>query len=150
MFNQWEYFKGIVNERDFPDIKTLSRVTGLAGLEEAMENLRSIAPLMLFAEDDADGYLSLEQGNFNNGFHTFSLVDVCRVADSADRHRALSLCMATGLKLFKRMMADGKDFGDPCYGFDRSRIDYQRIGPLVNNSYGYMFSYVVRHENFNL
>ncbi len=128
----------------------MSRVTGLAGLEEAMENLRSASPLMLMVEDDADGYFYLEQGNFDYGFHTFSLVDVCRPGDSADRHRALKLCMVTGLKILKRMMADSREFGTPCYGLDRSRIDYQRIGPLVNNSYGYMFSYVIRNENFNL
>ena len=150
MFNQYEYFTSIIDENDFPEIKTISRVTGLAGLEEAIENIRSISPLVLFIEDDADGCLNLEQGNFDYGFHTFSIVDVCRQGDTADRIRALNACMTAGLKLLKRMLADSRNFNDACYGFDRTRIDYQRIGPLMNNTYGFMFTYIIKNENFTL
>lgn len=148
MFNQYSYLSGIL--ASFPEIKGIYRVSGLSGMEEAMQNLRTLTPLMLFSEDDADGFLDLEDGNFDNGFHTFSIVDVAKLGDSADRVRALNACMAAALKILKRMIADSKDFGDPVYGFDRSRVDYQRIGPLLNNTYGYMFSYTLRNENFNL
>lgn len=148
MFSQYAYFNSI--KAGFPEIKTIGRVSGLAGLEEAMENLRTISPVMLFCEDDGDGFLDLEDGNFDNGFHTFYLVDIAKLGDSADRVRALNTCMALALKLFRKMLIDSHDFGDPCYGFDRSRIDYQRIGPLVNNTYGFMFSFLLRNENFNL
>lgn len=150
MFNQFTYFSSIINETAFPEIKTVARVTGLMGMEEIMENLRSITPLMLLIEDDGDGYLDLEDGNFDNGVHTFSIVDLVKLGDSSDRYRALNACMAAGLKVLKKMIADSADFGDPAYGFDRSRINYQRIGPLVNNGWGYMFTYTVRNENFSL
>lgn len=148
MFSQFDYFSEILP--DFPQIQTISRITGLNGMEEAMENIRSIKPLILLAEDTDSGFLDLSQGNFDNGYHTFTIIDQAKLSDSADRVRALNACMTAGLKIFSRMMADAQNFGDPCYGFDRSRVDYQRIGPLVNNCYGYMFSYVLRNENFKL
>lgn len=148
MFRQFDYFKSIKDK--LPEIKTLGRVTGLMGLEEAMENLRSNQPLMLFAEDDGDGYLSLDDGNFDYGFHTFYIIDTAKLGDSADRRRALDACMAAGLKLLKQMMEDSREYGLPTYGIDWSRVDYQRIGPMFNNGYGYLFTYVLRNERFLL
>jgi hypothetical protein len=150
MFDQYSYFKAIITTKDFPEIKTISRVSGLMGMEEAVENLRTITPLMLLIEDDADGFLDLSHGNLDNGFHTFTIADVVKLADSADRYRALGVCMAAGLKIFKKMIADSENFGDPVYGFDRSRIEYQKVGPLVNNTWGYMYTYTLRNENFKL
>ena len=148
MFSQFDYLSEILP--DFPQIQTISRVTGLNGMEEAMENIRTIKTLILLAEDTDSGFLDLSQGNFDNGYHTFAIIDLAKLGDSADRLRALNACMSAGLKILSRMMADAQNFGDPCYGFDRSRVDYQRIGPLVNNCFGYMFSYILRNENFKL
>ena len=148
MFRQFEYFSTIMDQ--IPEVKTLGRVTGLMGLEEAMENQRSLVPLMLMAEDEGSGYLSLDDGNLDYGFHTFYIMDIAKLGDSRDRNRALDACMAAGLNLMRQMMLDSREFGQPCYGLDLSRIDYQRIGPMINNSHGYMFTYVLRNENFHL
>lgn len=148
MFNQYSYLSGILPY--FPEVKAIYRVSGLAGMEEAMQNLRTIPALMLFSEDDGDGFLDLEDGNLDNGFHTFSIGGPVKLGDSEDRLRVLNVSMSNGLKIFKRMITDSQDFKNPMYGFDRSRIDYQRIGPLLNNTYGYMFTYTLKNENFNL
>ena len=148
MFRQYEYFSSIMDQ--IQELKTLGRVTGLMGLEEAIENQRSLVPLMLMAEDEGSGYLSLDDGNLDYGFHTFYIMDLAKLGDSRDRHRALDACMAAALNLMRKMMLDSREFGQPCYGIDWSRIDYQRIGPMINNSYGYMFTYVLRNENFHL
>ena len=147
MFNEYNYLNSIKSK--IPEIKTISRVTGLAGMEEAMAHLRSLTPLMLFVEDDGDGYLDLSEGNLDHGFHTFSIVDMVKLDDSDDRQRALAACMAAGLKVFKQMIEDSRNFKDPVYGFDRSHITYQMVGPLLNNSYGYMFTYTLKNERFN-
>jgi len=148
MFIQYDYFTAI-SER-IPEIKTIGRVTGLMGLDEAMEKLRSNVPIMLFAEDEGDGFLSLERGNFDHGFHSFYIMDFAKLGDSSDRYRALNVCMAAALKILSEMKKDSGDFGSACYGIDWSRIDYQRIGPMFNNAWGYMFTYVLRNENFLL
>lgn len=148
MFDQYEYFKTILP--DFPEIKSAERISGLSGMEEVLENIRTVNPPVLLVEDDGNGYLSLLNGNFDHGFHSFSIVDKVKLHDSASRKEVQDRCMSYARKIFLRMLADSKNFGDPCYGFDQSRIDYQRIGPLVNNYYGYMFSYLLSDENFSL
>ena len=148
MFDQYSYMDSIL--ADFPEIKSVERISGLSGMEEVLEKIRTVNPPVLLVEDDGNGFLSLEQGNFDHGFHSFSIVDQAKLNDSSSRLEVQNRCMAIAKKLFLRMLADSTYFGDPCYGFDRSRIDYQRIGPLVNNYYGYMFSYIVSDENFSL
>lgn len=150
MWNQYQYFHGVITPEEFPAIGTVGRISGLMGMEEAIENLRNLRPLMFFCEDDNDGYISLTQGNFDHSMHMFAILDVVKLGDSADRVRALNACMAQGLKILKKMLSDSQDWATPVYGFDRSRIDYQRIGPLVNNTWGYMFTYSMRNENFTL
>jgi len=149
MFNQYDYFEGI--KAQLPqELTDIHRITGLRELEETLENIRNLPEYVFLAEDDDDGYLSFTQGNFDNGFRTFHIVGRVKVNDSADRVRVQKNCMAMALRVFKKMMADAHNFGDSCYGFDRSRIDYRRLGPVVNNYYGYSFSYVMRDENFKL
>jgi len=150
MFAQFDYFSSIITQAAFPEIKSVGRISGIAGMEEALENLRSISPLMFYAEDDSDGWLSLSQGNFDNSMHSFTLLDVVKIGDSSDRVRALNACMTAGLKVLRKMLTDSQDFGSPVYGFDRSRVDYQRVGPLVKNTWGYLFTYTMRNENFLL
>jgi hypothetical protein len=149
MFNQYDYFDGI---RDYlpQELADLHRITGLRELEETLENIRNLKEYVFLVEDDDDGFLSFTQGNFDNGFYTFHIVGRVKVNSSTDRVRVKKNCMALALLVFKKMMADAQNFGDAAYGFDRSRVDYRQLGPLINNYYGYSFSYVMRDENFKL
>lgn len=150
MFDQYAYFSSIINDTNFPEIKTIARVSGLMGMEEAMEKIRSVNPLILLIEDDADGYLDLEDGNLDNGYHSFSIIDTVKQGDSSDRYRALTACMTAGLKIINQMLTDSREYKNAVYGLDRSRISYQRIGPLLNNTWGYIFTYTIRNERFTL
>ncbi len=156
MFDQYEYFKSIQEPEEegieiaIPEIEALHRITGLRQLEETLEEIRNHKPFMMLVEDDDDGYLSFEGGNLDNGFRTFYIVGKVKMNNSADRKLIQHQCKAIALKVFKRMMADAQNFGDACYGFDRERIDYRRIGPLINNYHGFSFSYILADENFNL
>ncbi len=148
MFSQYNYFVSKISK--IKEINTLVRISGISGMEELNESIRDIKPLILAIEDDADGFLDLSNGNYSLESHSFLILDVVKNNSSADRSRALAACMQAALKIFKMMMADSADFGDPCYGFDRSKVDYQRIGPLANNTFGFLFTYVVKNENFIL
>lgn len=148
MFDQYTYLD---NAKDaFPEIGAIHRVSGLMNLEETLEQIRSHTDFMLLVEDDDDGYFDLDDGNVDNGFRTFYVVGRTKLNDSADRKLIQAQCKAIALKIFKQIMADAQNFGDAAYGFDRSRIDYRRIGPLINNYHGYSFSYIFVDENFNL
>ncbi|HPR33612.1 MAG TPA: hypothetical protein PLK12_16040 [Prolixibacteraceae bacterium] len=46
------------------------------------------------------------------------------------------------------MKANGINIGDPFYGINFSRIDYQRIGSVATGLYGYSISYLYRDESF--
>lgn len=148
MFDQYAYFDTV--KAAFPEVEALHRITGLRELEETLEQIRNHKDFMMLVEDDDDGYLSFEEGNSDSGFRTFYIVGRVKLNDSANRKLIQNQCKTIALKVFKNMMADAQNFGDAAYGFDRSRIDYRRIGPLINNYYGYSFSYMITNENFNL
>jgi hypothetical protein len=148
MYIQYDYLNSILP--NFREIGTIARVSGLSGMEEVMEKIRQVKSLVLIVEDDSDGFLDLSRGNFDNSFQSFSVFGISKLGDSSDRNRVLNLCFQTGLKILNQMLADSRDFGDPVYGFDRTRVSYMRIGPLVNNSYGYTFSYTMQNEKFIL
>ena len=148
MFDQYSYLDDV--KASFPEIGAIHRVSGLMNLEETLEKIRSHTDFMLLVEDDDDGYLQFEHGNVDNGFRTFYVVGRTKLNDSANRKLIQAKCKTIALKIFKKIMADAQNFGDAAYGFDRSRIDYRRIGPLINNYYGYSFSYIFTDENFKL
>lgn len=148
MFDQYAYFEA--SKAAFPEVEAIHRISGLRELEETLEQIRNHKDFMMLVEDDDDGYLNLEHGNNDNGFRTFYIVGRVKVNDSANRKQVQNQCKTIALKIFKKLMGDAQNFGDPAYGFDRSRVDYRRVGPLVNNYHGYSFSYIFMDENFNL
>lgn len=157
MFDQYLYLNKLVTfipEGEevpaIPEIKSVKRISGLKELEELLEDLRGLKYPVIMPEDKGDGYLSFSGGNLDNAYHTFYLVTKVKLENSEARVEARKTCMTIALKVFKIMIAEGENFGDPCYGFDRDRIDYQQVGPIADNFYGYAFSYIVKDENFGL
>jgi len=148
MFDQYTYLDSV--KGSFPEIGAIHRVSGLTNLEETLEQIRNHQDFMLLVEDDDDGWFNLEGKNADNGFRTFYVVGRTKLNDSANRKLVQAQCKTVALKIFKTIMADAQNFGDAAYGFDRSRIDYRRIGPLINNYHGYSFSYIFIDENFKL
>ena len=148
MFDVLEYSKSRTEQ--LPEIRAIYSCSGLAALEEMLQNLRNPVTPVLVVEDSADGYLNLEEGNFADEFNTVYFLDKVKLNDCADRRRAQKVTFALGLKFFSQLGADAIDFGDVAYGFDRSRIDFAKLGPVGNGFYGYSFSFVMKNENFEL
>lgn len=148
MFNALEYSNS--RAANLPEIKAIYSCSGLADMEGMLQNLRNPATPVLVVEDSADGYLGLLDGNFSNEYNTVYILDRVKQNDSADRRRAQELTFDIGKKFFSQLGKDAGEFGDFAYGFDRSRIDYTKLGPIGNGFYGYSFSFVVKNENFNL
>jgi hypothetical protein len=157
MFDQYTYLNNLVTVipegKETPalsEIKAVKRISGLRELEEMLEDLRGLQYPLILAEDKGDGFLSFTGRNLDNGYHSFYLVSKAKIENSASRTEIQAQCMVLAKKVFKQMLADSMNFGDPAYGFDTSRIDYRRVGPLVNNFHGYSFSYIVKDENITL
>lgn len=148
MFDALGYAKS--RAAQLPGIKAIYACSGLAEMEGMLQNLRNPVTPVLVAEDSADGYLDLENGNFSNEYNTVYFFDKVKLNDSADRRRAQLATFALGLKFFSQLVKDAGEFGDLAYGFDRSRIDFAKLGPIGNGFYGYSFSFIVKNENFEL
>jgi hypothetical protein len=148
MFDALEYAKSRAEQ--LPDIKAIYACSGLAEMEGMLQNLRSPVSPVLVVEDSADGYLDLENGNFANEYNTVYFFDKVKLNDSADRRRAQALTFSLGKKFFSQLGKDAGEFGDIAFGFDRSRIDFAKLGPIGNGFYGYSFSFIVKNENFEI
>jgi hypothetical protein len=134
-----------------PEIKMILRTSGISEMQEMLqEKLRSLQFPLIVTEDDGNGFFALDRGNFDSKYFTFYILNEPKQADSTSRKEKLLVCRKAALKLLKEMKAKALNFGDPFYGFDFSRIDYQQIGPIATGLHGYSFSYMFRDENFNL
>lgn len=148
MFDALQYSKEIAPL--IPEIKKVYSASGIAEIDELLKDIRSAVHPVMMVEDSSDGVLSLESGNYADEYNTVWFLDKVKLNDSPDRRRAQNLCFSLGLKYFKQLKKDGRDFGDVAYGFESSKISFSRVGPIGNQYYGYAFSFIVRNENFAL
>lgn len=149
MFDQYNYISTIMS--DVPEIKRIYRASGIRQMEELLqEKLRDLQYPLIVVEDDGNGYLNLDDSNFDSSLYNFFILDKPNTMNSSSRKEKLASCKKAALKLFRRMKQDSKEFKQECYGLDFSRIDYQQIGPIANGLHGYSFSYMFRDENFDI
>lgn len=149
MFDQYAEIQKIITL--VPEIKMILRTSGVSEMEEMLqEKLRSLQLPLIVTEDDGNGFFALDRGNFDSKYFTFYVLDMPKQADSTNRKEKLLVCRKAALKLLKEMKAKALNFGDPFYGLDFSRIDYQQIGPIATGLHGYSFSYMFKDENFLL
>lgn len=149
MYDQYTEINKI--KAQVPEIIQIHRASGISDLEETLqEQLRSLKTPLLVCEDDGNGYLAIEGHNLDGKYLTLYVLTKPEAATSEKRKAALLMCRKIALKLFKKMKAASLNFGDPFYGIDFSRIDYQRLGPVATGLYGYSLSYLMRDENFEL
>jgi len=133
-----------------PEIEKVYSASGVAEIDELLQNIREAASPVLMVEDSADGVLTIETGNYADEYNTVWLLDRVKLNDSPDRRRAQKLCFGLALKFFKQMKADSQNFGDAAYGFESRNISFNRVGPIGNHYYGYVFSFIIKNENFSL
>ena len=141
MFNSFEYFDSI--KAAVPEIEKVYKASGLSALEEVLTDLRNNPNCCLVARDSGDGFLNLKTTKLDNAYHTIYVMVQVKLNDHDSRLAAKRAAMTTGLKVFMRMKQDANDFGDPAYGLNDSRIDYNEIGPLGSNYYGYAFGFSI-------
>ena len=148
MFDALQYSRTIAPL--IPEIQKVYSASGIAEIDELLQDIRAAAHPVLMVEDSCDGVLSLESGNYADEYNTVWFLDRVKLNDSPDRRRAQELCFGLALKYFKQMKADGQNFGDATYGFEPKNITFNRVGPIGNHYYGYAFSFIVRNENISL
>ena len=148
MFDALEYANS--RKAQLPELKAIYACSGLSEMEGLLQAIRNPVTPVMVVEDSSDGYLDLQDGNFSNEFNTVYILDKVKLNDSADRRRAQEATFAIGKKFFSQLGKDAANFGDVGYGFDRSRIDFAKLGPIGSGFYGYSFSFVIKNENFSI
>lgn len=149
MYDQYTEINKILSSAT--EIKQLHRCSGISDMEETLqEKLRDLKTPLMIAEDDGNGYLSIEGRNLDGKYLTFYVLTQPEAQTSEKRKAALLVCRKAALKMLKKMKAKSLNFGDPFYGIDFTRIDYQVLGPIATGLYGYSYSYLMRDENFEL
>lgn len=149
MYDQYTELNKILST--VPEIKQLHRCSGISEMEETLqEKLRDLKTPLMVAEDDGNGYLSIEGRNLDGKYLTFYVLTQPDSQTSEKRKAALFVCRKAAIKMLKKMKAKSLNFGDPFYGIDFTRVDYQILGPIATGLYGYSYSYLMRDENFEL
>lgn len=140
MFQAYEYFTTIAP--DVPEIKKVYRVSGISALEEVLTDVRNNPDCCLVVRDSGDGFLDLKDKKLDDAYHTLYIMVESKLNDHDSRMLAKRMAMATGIKLFERMKEDAVEFGQPAFGLNDSKIQYNEIGPIGGRYYyGYTFGY---------
>lgn len=133
-FDSYDYFKKIIKECGINDIR---RCSGIMNLEEILSSPGNLKPPVLVVEDNDTGFLSLNEGNFDSGYHNIYILTPTRANNANEAHDARKKCKKLMAKLFLKMNEDRYLWEDCGTGFDSSRIDYAKIGPIAQSFYGY-------------
>jgi hypothetical protein len=139
MFNAYEYIESIAP--DVPEIKKVYKASGLSALEDVLSDIKNNPDCCSVVRDSGDGYLNLKDTRLDNSYQTLYVFVMAKVNDHDTRLRAKRQAMDIGVKLFDRIKEDSNDFGDPAFGLNFARIEYNEIGPIGRGYYGYSFSY---------
>lgn len=144
MYNQFDEIEKI--KADIPEIKELHKCSGIGELEETLNEDPNVKNLVCAVEDEGDGFLSLSDSHLDNGYFTLYILGKVKANRSDSRKQVKAECKAAGVKLFKRMRQSGKELGDPFYGIDFERVDYNQLGPVGDDMHGFSFSYVMKDQ----
>lgn len=143
MFNAFEYFSTIYAQ---VGLLKIFRASGISIVEDYLKSFQGGFDNCLVVRDSGDGHLDFKDRQLDTSYHTLYVFYKGKNNDPASNMAAKRAAMTTGIALFKRMQQDADYFGDNAFGLDDSKIDYNEIGPIGQNFYGYSFSYLMEHS----
>lgn len=143
MFNLFEYLDDVKERVQAAEIY---KASGITRMEELLQNLRNLPGTVVVARDSGDGYLNLNDRRLDQGYQMFYVFARANFGDHAKVLAAKRAAMAKAIQILDVMKADSTDFGDPTYGMNFSRIDYNELGPVAGQYYGYSFGFLVEQS----
>lgn len=138
--------KDIAHTEDTPKF---FRVSGLAGMEEYLQQLNEAQYPALMVHDNTDGAIGDPNRSSNyldNPYYVFYVIDRPEYGNADQSEAVKKKCKVIGKKILAKMLRDktrglkGLDF------LDFSNIPYQTIGPIGDQAVGVMFSFSVRED----
>jgi hypothetical protein len=124
------------------------RVSGIANLEEFLQNLTFMDGYVLIAEDGSDHTGNIFSSNTDNWLDTQSYVFFVAkhvdVEDADSKESVLNGCKAVGYKVLSKIVKDyydenaGTKTRTAIYTWD-NRVNHQVVGPIGDNFFGIMY-----------
>lgn len=143
MFNQFEYINTIFSEAG---IDKIFKASNISVVEDLLKSLSATYNSCVIVRDSGDGNLNFKDRRLDTAYHTLYVFVKGKFNSPDDNMTAKRQAMTKAIALFDRMKQDAGDFGDQAYGFDASKVDYNELGPIGQNYFGYSFSYTMEHE----
>ncbi len=141
MFNLYEYIETI--RTDVPAIGKAYPVTSIVQIESLLSDLRNTPPVAALVRESPSGQLNFDERRLDTSYESFYVMCKASVNDHASRMLAKRQAKAIGIQLIDRMRSDKPGYGSPFYGFRPANVQYDEIGPLGKNYFGYHFTFTV-------
>lgn len=131
--------------------KCFFRVSGIAQMEELLQNLSVAKFPALIVEDMPEGrYIDAVSDNvIDRRYFSFYVLHTAKIEDADDRSGAIAYCKEIVNSLISKMFRDFKnanvDFSDASglRTLERNSISYRAVGPVGDNCVGIWVSFTV-------
>ncbi len=141
MFQFFEYIESI--RADVPAIGKAYPVTSIVQMESVLSDLRNMPSAAALVRESPSGQLNFDERRLDTSYESFYIMVKASVNDHASRMLAKRQAKAIGIQLIDRMRSDKQGYNSPFYGFRPGSVQYDEIGPLGNNYFGYAFTFTV-------
>lgn len=127
--------------------KRFFRCSGIAGLEELLNNLTDITGRVLVVHNNQEGSvgdISRADNFLDSPYYVFYVLEKVQNYNDFDAEELVKAnCKETGFKILARMIREKRLGQNGLTFLDFSSIPYQNVGPVGNGFYGVMFSFTV-------
>jgi hypothetical protein len=127
--------------------KRFFRCSGIAGLEELLNELTDITGRMLVVHNNQEGSvgdISRADNFLDSPYYVFYVLEKVENYNDFDAEElAKANCKAAGFKILSRMIREKRLAQNGLTFLDFSSIPYQNVGPVGLNFHGVMFSFTV-------
>lgn len=135
--------------------KHFFRVSGIAGMEEVLQNLSTAQFPAICVIDNTEGrMIDDNKGHvIDRQYYYFFVLNNSKSEDAISRHETITGCLDIGKQILAKILADyraenrvfGNDTG--LMRLQTDSISYKAIGPLGDNCHGVWFSFSVINES---
>lgn len=145
IFDAYNFFKPIV-DADL-ELHGIYQCSGFMNMEDVLRDIRKIKYPILMVEDAPDCNLAIGDSPRTAQHPSIYIIYDGGQNDSTKRAEAFRGAAAKGKELFLKMQTisrEGEDIverWDSSFNLNEENITMQRIGPTIQNGYGYSFMF---------
>lgn len=140
IFDAYSFFKPIIEAHT--ELTGIYSCSGFSEMEDVLSSIRKLHYPILLVEDAPDCTLDISDVPGTNQHLLLYIICNGGLNDTAMRMQAFKQAAQIGKYLMQKLKLEIRK----CEGFDglslnEKNINMQRVGPMVNNGFGYSFTY---------